>query len=345
VKAVVSGFGDKFRTARELRGIGFSEIAQQTRISARFLRAIETEAFGELPGGLFNRGFVRTYAEAVGLDPDTMVEEYTALTQKAEPAESETPPPTPSASRERYVLPAVAGALLVLTLIVYAGWHGAGSEQAPVPGPGAEAVPPTLSAGPSRLTMPTASPTLAETADSGTADSGVDALQTAIQATAEAPVTSGAAIIPPAQNATLEETATVAPEEPAIEGIVAATPAPVAPPERPPVPVASATPESNVPVETAVLSPGTEPVTVRVELRDSSWMYIELDGELQYEKNINPPFWRNYTVTEALELKIGNPAGAVLSVNGQPVPSPGPSDEVWSLTITPENASSLTGSL
>lgn len=312
----MSGFGEKFRTARELRGIDFSKITQQTRISARFLRAIENEAFEELPGGLFNRGFVRTYAEAVGLDPNTMVEEYTALTRKAEPQETETPPPTPTlASRERYILPVAAGGLLVLALILYASWRGSGSQE--ITPASSVTTTPSLAA-----TNVEPAPETADGHDDIPNSEGILVAETlAARETAETEAEAEATLTVP--------TPIVARTEEAEE------PAPVAPETVRGTSIATAAASARVP-----------PVTVRVELHDSSWMYIELDGEIQYEKNINPPFWRNYTVTDALQLKIGNPAAAALSVNGEPVSSPAvPPDEIWSLTITPENASSLTGSL
>lgn len=336
----MSGFGDKFRTARELRGIDFSRITQETRISARFLRAIENEAFEELPGGLFNRGFVRTYAEAVGLDPDTMVEEYIALTEKPAPQEPEASAPKPSTpTRGRYILPAAAGGLVVLALILYAGWRGAGSEEI-VPASTvetAEATQPETGREPRILPPLAPMPSSMETADaqSETSDAAAAGSSQAILEEAVEP----ARFSPDNSVATAEPIGAPAGSEP--EQALAATtslPRPQAPtPTRDEAPVR----------ETAgIVSADTQPVNVRVELRDTSWMYVELDGEIKYENIvIRPPFYRNYTVNEALELKIGNPSGAVLSVNGQTVPSPGPSDEVWSLTITPENASSLTGSL
>lgn len=343
----MSGFGEKFRTARELRGIDFSKITAETRISARFLRAIENEVFEELPGGLFNRGFVRTYAEAVGLDPDTMVEEYTALIRKAEPQETEAPPPKIRESRERYILPVAAGALVVLTLVLYAGWHGTGSEEiatppdvATTPRTQPSPAPPTLATPPrtSPLALPEADPTV------GAPDDEIPVREEARVAD-EFPSNEflGETTDAPVEPRTAVAAAEVAAPTPATGGRADA-PAQVA--EEP----WNEAPVRETPVETATtaaaLSSDSQPISVRVELLDRSWVYIELDGEIQYDQiNINPPFQRNYTVTEALELRIGNPAGAVLSVNGQPVPSPGPSDEVWSLTITPENASSLTGSL
>jgi len=69
-------FGEKLRKQRELRGISIEAIANTTKISTRMLRAIEDEHFDQLPGGVFNKGFVRAYARQVGLDEDETVAEY-----------------------------------------------------------------------------------------------------------------------------------------------------------------------------------------------------------------------------------------------------------------------------
>ncbi|OLD22475.1 MAG: hypothetical protein AUI91_01825 [Acidobacteria bacterium 13_1_40CM_3_56_11] len=65
----MTNFGSSFKRARETKGISIDQIASETRISTRFLLAIENEQFHLLPGGIFNRGFIRAYAEKVGLDP------------------------------------------------------------------------------------------------------------------------------------------------------------------------------------------------------------------------------------------------------------------------------------
>src|SRR5262249_43598801 len=75
----MNNFGATFKKARESRGISLDQIAHETRISIRFLAAIENEEFQLLPGGVFNRGFVRSFAEAVGLDPDQAVADYERL--------------------------------------------------------------------------------------------------------------------------------------------------------------------------------------------------------------------------------------------------------------------------
>src|SRR5215470_7973488 len=69
-------FGGKLRQARERRGISLRQIAAATKISASALEALERNDISKLPGGVFSRAFVRSYAIEVGLDPDETVREF-----------------------------------------------------------------------------------------------------------------------------------------------------------------------------------------------------------------------------------------------------------------------------
>jgi cytoskeletal protein RodZ len=75
-----AGFGEHLRREREMRGISLDEICSATRIGTRFLEALENERWDQLPGGIFNRGFVRAVAHHLGLDEDKLVAEYTLAT-------------------------------------------------------------------------------------------------------------------------------------------------------------------------------------------------------------------------------------------------------------------------
>jgi cytoskeleton protein RodZ len=68
--------GEKLRLAREARGIALRDISEQTRISIRYLEAIETDDYRRLPGGIFNRSFIRAYAKFVGFDEHQALEDY-----------------------------------------------------------------------------------------------------------------------------------------------------------------------------------------------------------------------------------------------------------------------------
>ena len=68
--------GEIFRKEREARGVSLEEIAADSKISIRFLRAIEKERFDVLPGGIFNRSFVRQYARYLGIEEENEVRKY-----------------------------------------------------------------------------------------------------------------------------------------------------------------------------------------------------------------------------------------------------------------------------
>jgi cytoskeletal protein RodZ len=72
----LGSFGEKLRKQREQRGIALEAISGTTKISTRMLRALEEENFNQLPGGVFNKGFVRAYARYVGLDEEEAIADY-----------------------------------------------------------------------------------------------------------------------------------------------------------------------------------------------------------------------------------------------------------------------------
>jgi cytoskeleton protein RodZ len=68
--------GTSFRKSRASLNLSIDKIAAETRINPRFLEAIENERFDLLPGGIFNRGFIRAYAVRLGLDPEEALQGY-----------------------------------------------------------------------------------------------------------------------------------------------------------------------------------------------------------------------------------------------------------------------------
>ena len=124
----MSDFGNKFRSARESKGIKLEQIAQETRISARFLRAIEEEDFQVLPGGIFNRGFIRTLAKHIGLDPEAAVAEYKELTATVDTEESEFFTGSSLNAVENHLLPIAVGAMVVAILLFYVFNRDAGTS-------------------------------------------------------------------------------------------------------------------------------------------------------------------------------------------------------------------------
>jgi cytoskeletal protein RodZ len=133
-------FGDELRRERELREIGLREIAEATRISLRYLEALERNDFQHLPGGVFNRGFVRAYCQFIGVDPESMVNAYlmeeqaqagngggpaAGLLRGRPPRAERSPAPVPTAAPPRakrhvaWILLLVAAGLISALLFLY----------------------------------------------------------------------------------------------------------------------------------------------------------------------------------------------------------------------------------
>jgi cytoskeleton protein RodZ len=78
----VGSFGERLQREREMRGITLDEIAEATKIGTRSLRALEAQEYEKLPGGIFNKGFVRSYARFLGLDEEQAVADYEAAAKE-----------------------------------------------------------------------------------------------------------------------------------------------------------------------------------------------------------------------------------------------------------------------
>lgn len=74
-----------------MRGVTLDEIAESTKIRRSHLEALEKEDFRDLPGGVFNKGFVRAYARFIGIDEDEAVADYAAISNDAAPPEDQFP--------------------------------------------------------------------------------------------------------------------------------------------------------------------------------------------------------------------------------------------------------------
>ncbi len=95
----MSSFGEKLKLEREKRKITLEQISSSTKIGTRMLQALEEDKFNQLPGGIFNKGFVRAYSRCVGLDEDQTVAEYLQASGDAPPVRTE-PPGYENAGRE-----------------------------------------------------------------------------------------------------------------------------------------------------------------------------------------------------------------------------------------------------
>jgi cytoskeletal protein RodZ len=100
-------FGEELRRERELRQISLREVSESTKIPLRYLDALENNDFTHLPGGVFNKGFVRAFSEFIGIDPEAMVNAYLLeeRSQDDRGDEARRPVPRHAATAERETEP------------------------------------------------------------------------------------------------------------------------------------------------------------------------------------------------------------------------------------------------
>src|SRR5260370_8103763 len=139
-------FGERLKRERELREVSVDELTKATRISARFIGALENEDWDKLPGGIFGHGFVRAIARYLGLDEEALLGEYDlARAEKSAslPAKPEQRIPSPPKW-----LPAVAVFIMLLLLagLFYSAryaWRRPAPQPAANPTPTPMPIPPT----------------------------------------------------------------------------------------------------------------------------------------------------------------------------------------------------------
>ena len=148
--------GNTLREARLAIGLSLTDAQKATKIRARYLEALEQERFRMLPAPAYARGFLRSYAELLGLDPDPLLRELTPALAELDPPP---PPPPPSrrlpVARRTLALAGVVAALLGgLALLGLDADRGTPPPAAPAPLPAAAPAPAT----PPTRTVPATAP-------------------------------------------------------------------------------------------------------------------------------------------------------------------------------------------
>jgi cytoskeleton protein RodZ len=301
-------FGTRLKKEREQRGVALEDVSLSTKIGTRMLRALEEEKFEQLPGGIFNKGFVRAYARYLGIDEEQAVADYleaagetppaalqaAALTPKAESKRdsgaSAPVPPLKEKKQSGFPLGMVAALLLVAALGLWT-WK--------------------------RYSEPETSPS----ADSTTAQSQptTPPASSPPDASASQPVASGSSIQAP-NPAT--SNSPHAEQKPASE---------------------SQNPDSNaklvIPAKPSSPSENTGPTgsfSVRIQVDSDSWVSIKADGKTLYEGTMAAPAQRTVHAQKQIVLRSGNVGGLSLSFNGKPLSSQGGQGEVKTLMFGPE---------
>jgi len=308
----VGNFGERMQREREMRGITLEEIAEATKIGTRSLRALEAQEFSKLPGGIFNKGFVRAYAKYLGIDEEQAVADYSEALAEAQAAgllgkvdaqnlnadlhsisAGEEPEPPPSGS-----FAAVAIVILLLAALGVGGWtyytrYRATKARPTPPRPASTAA--TQNATPQPAPAPVSPPI-------STSASTTPVPATSTQASNPAKTSTDAASTP----------ASVKPSSP---------------------PASSATkPASTSPDAAASVSD----FEFRVRAREDSWVSLVVDGRQVMEGNLSASSEKSFRAHQQVVMKTGNAGGLEVSLNGKTQPSLGEPNQVRTLTFTAE---------
>jgi len=291
----MGSFGERMQREREMRGITLEEISESTKITSRCLQALEEEEFDKLPGGIFNKGFVRAYAHYLGIDEDQAVADFVV----ASGGEKEQPLPDPPEPRAVTLGQRAEGhpnwraiALLVVLLVTVVAvlWK----------------------LGPSAVRL---------VAAAWTARSNPEAA-----ATSPAP-----AIVTP--QSTPEVVATPPPPPPAAtkksvakaKSVAVAASSPATAPPAPPAPAAAPSPPPQA---------RSSDFVVQIRATEDAWVQIVADGKLFSEGVMVPPAEKRVRAAKQVVIKTGNGAGVEVSFNGQPLPPLGEENQMATVTLT-----------
>ena len=135
--------GSSLREARIRQDLDFEELETRTKVRAKYLRHLEEERFDQLPGHAYTKGFMRVYADALGLDGRLYVDEYNSRYVAGDEGGSGAPrlPRAPTATRRRrrerresHTVGVALAAILLVTALVIAAWRFGGPDDPQVEG-------------------------------------------------------------------------------------------------------------------------------------------------------------------------------------------------------------------
>jgi cytoskeleton protein RodZ len=302
----LASFGAKLRQEREQRKISLDDISRSTKIGTRLLRALEEEHLDQLPGGIFNKGFIRAYARALGMDEEEIVADYVAATTTRLPVgKSGNPEETIAGlrvpeSKKDSDLPWGTLALLLLAVALGLAFWGLYSRDsaAPASSTTTQATPParTSSTPVSPQTEPDNAAHSPARHDSGQAEkSSVSPQPTPVEAQKES-------------RQPLESTGNPASAQ--VKDLAAATGEPSQP-----------------------LASTGNTFRVLIRAREDSWITITVDGEVTIQRTLVAPAQKTVEAQREVIVRAGNVGGLDFEFNGKKLPSEGNSGEVRTLTF------------
>ncbi len=291
----MGSFGERMQREREMRGITLEEIAESTKIGTRSLRALEGEDFDKLPGGIFNKGFVRAYARYLGIDEEQAVTDFMAaygdhLQQQPEPAPVVSKLEEENSSGSLNLL-AVGGAIVVLVIFFLIwGFHD-------------------------RI--------------SGAAGRLSHRLRHA--PAAQAPSSVAAAPVPAPVAPASDPLATSTAPPSTLPAASSATPAAATSPTAATAPKAAIASEAGKPAP-EMAAAGKEFVLL-VRARQDAWVKIKADDELLMEGTLKGE--KTIHAKQKVVFTTGNAGAIELSFNGEPQAGLGDENQVKTVVFTP----------
>lgn len=354
----MADFGKKFREAREKKGLSYDDVSNVTKISSRMLQAIEDEHFDLLPGGVFNKGFIRAYAKHLGLDAEEAVTDYLACLRQAQVDAQEVWEPAPVAPAKTTVVskppskpankpannpvppkpapkPAAPVQVEELPELQLPRAEDVRPPRRDLPGQPAEAIPWRIIAATTVVIILAAllwirhnrtSNTQAATGDTKPATTQ-SAVPTAPAAVTQSPVTT------PGKNSTPSPSPSSA----------SASTAPAAPPPdkvAPPTPAAKTEDTGDVTVRNFGAPPAkranskaSNPLSLVIRANETSWISVVADGQLVTQETLIAPAHSSVRAAHEINVRIGNAAGITFIFNGKEIPASGAESEVKSFTF------------
>jgi cytoskeleton protein RodZ len=350
--AAAAGVGPSLRARREQLGWALADVATWLRIRLSYLEAMEDGRVKDLPGNVYTVGFLRTYAQALGLDAESFVSRFKAEARDSIDYKPELsfPSPVPGSAMPVGVLALLGGVVIV---IAYVGWYRmTGIESAPP-----QQVPSVSSAIPGMTRPDATSPQVASVLPAGRpigppqplsraersaiVDGDTSGSPTAPAATAPAPSSMAPSSMAPnsmAPSGTAEGSApeaSVAPGNLTQGGEDAPVTAPATASQTPSEP--EATPQPQVAPDTA--TPPALPGQMTLTASARTWVQVRVPGgPVLYDHILQPgESWAAPTDKANLLLTVGNAGGLVLSTDGvttQPLGRNGA--VVRNLSLTPD---------
>lgn len=161
---MATGIGETLVAARRQQGVSLSDAAAETRVRESYLAALEAEDFAALGGDVYVKGFLRSYARFLRLDPEPLIATYRAHHEHHDDISPLAQKPVARVPSDRNPVPVIVAGVVVLLVAVFAliGWLG-GNNEDPAEEIGANPAPVENEPTAAPTTAPTVEPTSAPT--------------------------------------------------------------------------------------------------------------------------------------------------------------------------------------